>query len=37
MKAIVLLMDKIYPFEALSDAFEYQQSGGHFGKICVTW
>ena len=31
------VIDKTMPFEQLSEAFAYQKSGQHFGKICVTW
>jgi NADPH:quinone reductase-like Zn-dependent oxidoreductase len=32
---IVPVIDRHFPFEALSDAFRYQESGGHFGKIVI--
>ncbi|SJL82487.1 Alcohol dehydrogenase [Vibrio palustris] len=31
------VIDTTMPFEQLSEAFDYQKSGQHFGKICVTW
>lgn len=31
------IIDRIYDFEQLPEAFRYQISGGHFGKICVEW
>ncbi|QCR35660.1 NAD(P)-dependent alcohol dehydrogenase [Nissabacter sp. SGAir0207] len=31
------VIDKVFPFEALPEAFRYQESGEHFGKICVAW
>lgn len=33
MKPIV---DKVFPFDQLGEAFRYQASGKQFGKICVT-
>ena len=29
------VIDRNYPLEALADAFRHQESGRHFGKICV--
>ena len=34
MKPIV---DKIFPLEGLADAFRYQETGHHFGKICLEF
>ena len=34
MKPIV---DKIFPLEGLADAFRYQETGQHFGKICLEF
>ncbi|WP_447355007.1 zinc-binding dehydrogenase [Klebsiella quasipneumoniae] len=31
------VIDKVFDFAALPDAFRYLQSGAHFGKICVEW
>jgi NADPH:quinone reductase-like Zn-dependent oxidoreductase len=31
------VIDRIFGFEQLPDAFRHQSSGGHFGKICVEW
>ncbi|MBU2979258.1 NAD(P)-dependent alcohol dehydrogenase [Alteromonas sp. C1M14] len=31
------IIDKTFAFDALAEAFDYQQSGSHFGKICLTW
>lgn len=29
------VIDKVFPLDELSEAFRYQESGQHFGKICV--
>lgn len=29
------VIDKTFPLEALADAFRHQESGRHFGKICI--
>lgn len=31
------LVDRVFPMSELPQAFEYQASGGHFGKICASW
>ena len=31
------VIDRIYPMEQLADAFRFQETGGHFGKICASW
>lgn len=31
------VIDKVFAFNDLADAFAYQQSGAHFGKVCVSW
>ena len=31
------VIDKVFNFENLAEAFELQQAGGHFGKITVEW
>lgn len=31
------VIDSRYPLEGLADAFRHQESGRHFGKICVEW
>jgi len=35
--AIKPVIDRIYPFEQLPDAFRLMEAGGHFGKIVVAW
>jgi NADPH:quinone reductase-like Zn-dependent oxidoreductase len=31
------VIDRRFPLEGLADAFRYQESGEHFGKICVEF
>jgi NADPH:quinone reductase-like Zn-dependent oxidoreductase len=31
------VIDRTFGFDALPDAFRHQESGAHFGKICVEW
>ena len=31
------IIDKSFGFDELADAFRYQESGKHFGKIIVEW
>jgi NADPH:quinone reductase-like Zn-dependent oxidoreductase len=31
------VIDRSFPLERLADAFRYQESGQHLGKICVEW
>lgn len=31
------LVDRVFPAHQLTDAFKYQESGQHFGKICLEW
>jgi NADPH:quinone reductase-like Zn-dependent oxidoreductase len=31
------VVDRVFKYENLKEAFEYQLSGAHFGKICVEW
>jgi NADPH:quinone reductase-like Zn-dependent oxidoreductase len=31
------IIDKTFGFEQLADAFRYQESGQHFGKIVLEW
>jgi len=31
------VIDKVFPFESLIDAFKYQESNQHFGKICIHY
>ena len=31
------VVDKTFPLEGLADAFRYEESGQHFGKICVEF
>jgi len=31
------VIDRSFPLEGLADAFRYQESGRHFGKICVEF
>ena len=35
--AIKPVLDKSYPLEGLADAFRYQETNAHFGKIVVEW
>jgi len=30
------VIDKTFKLEELADAFRYEASGAHFGKICVA-
>jgi len=30
-------LDRRFGFEELADAFRFQASGGHSGKICAEW
>ena len=30
------VIDRTFPLESLADAFRYQESGRHFGKICIS-
>ena len=30
------LIDKTFPLQELADAFRYQETNQHFGKICLT-
>ena len=32
---ITPVVDKVFPFEQVTDALRYMESGGHFGKIVV--
>lgn len=34
--AIRPVIDRAFPLESMADAFRYQESGRHFGKICVS-
>ena len=34
---IVPVVDRSFPFESLAQAFEYQASGAHFGKIVINY
>jgi NADPH:quinone reductase-like Zn-dependent oxidoreductase len=29
------MVDKVFPLENIVDAFKYQESNQHFGKICL--
>jgi NADPH:quinone reductase-like Zn-dependent oxidoreductase len=29
------MVDKVFPLESIVDAFKYQESNQHFGKICL--
>jgi NADPH:quinone reductase-like Zn-dependent oxidoreductase len=29
------VIDKTFPLQDLIEAFRYEESGGHFGKICI--
>lgn len=31
------VVDRTFNFDQLPDAFRFEESGGHFGKICVEW
>lgn len=31
------VIDRTFALDELADAFRYQQSGSHFGKICIEW
>lgn len=31
------VIDRTFTFKQLGDAFRYQESAAHFGKICVAW
>ena len=31
------VLDKSFGFEGLAEAFRYQESGQHFGKIVLKW
>lgn len=31
------VIDRSFPLESLADAFGYQESGAHFGKVVVEW
>src|SRR5690606_5074089 len=31
------IIDRSFPLEQLADAFRYQETNQHFGKICVEW
>ena len=31
------VVDKHFELEQIVDAFRYQESNRHFGKICLTW
>jgi len=31
------VLDRSFPLEQLADAFRYQASGVHFGKVVVEW
>ncbi|WP_455813674.1 zinc-dependent alcohol dehydrogenase family protein [Pseudomonas graminis] len=31
------VIDKVFSYDRLSEAFAHLQSGAHFGKICVSW
>jgi NADPH:quinone reductase-like Zn-dependent oxidoreductase len=30
------VIDKVFPLEAIVEAFQYQETNKHFGKICLT-
>ena len=30
------VIDRTYPLAEITDAFRYQESGAHFGKICIA-
>lgn len=31
------VIDRVFPLEKLAEAFRYEESGGHFGKIGIEW
>ncbi|WP_395803641.1 zinc-binding dehydrogenase [Archangium minus] len=31
------VIDSSFPLEGIADAFRRQESGRHFGKICLEW
>ena len=31
------VIDRVFPLEELADAFRYEESGAHFGKIGIEW
>lgn len=31
------VIDRTFALDELADAFRYQESGSHFGKICIEW
>jgi len=31
------VIDSSFPLEKIADAFRHEESGRHFGKICLTW
>lgn len=37
MKSIYPIIDKSFEFDQLAEAFRYQESGKHFGKIVLKW
>jgi NADPH:quinone reductase-like Zn-dependent oxidoreductase len=31
------VIDRSFPLEQIADAFRHEESGRHFGKICLEW
>jgi len=31
------VIDSVFPLEKIADAFRHEESGRHFGKICLAW
>ena len=31
------LIDRVFPLAQMADAFRYEASGAHFGKICLEY
>ena len=31
------VIDQSFPLDGIADAFRYEESGRHFGKICLEW
>jgi NADPH:quinone reductase-like Zn-dependent oxidoreductase len=31
------VVDKVFPREAMTEAFRYRETGRHVGKICLEW
>jgi NADPH:quinone reductase-like Zn-dependent oxidoreductase len=31
------VIDRSFPLDQIADAFRHEESGRHFGKICLEW